>query len=78
MHYIQRDHSLEKLDALVHGLECIGNVVGHELCIDIDQRLVHPALLPTLPVSSCLPQISVWLKIPQEATHFVILATDTK
>lgn len=52
------------LYALVHGLECIVDTVGKQVWVHVDEGVIHPGLVPLLPVRSCDPQVLKRLKLP--------------
>ena len=60
-------------DTLVHGLEGIVDTVDEDVCIDVDERVVHPCLVPLLPVRSSDPQVLEGFKLFSQPTHLVIL-----
>ena len=60
-------------DTLVHGLEGVVDTVDEDVCIDVDERVVHPCLVPLLPVRSSDPQVLEGFKLFSQPTHLVIL-----
>ena len=60
-------------DTLVHGFEDIVDTVDEDVCIDVDERVVHPCLVPLLPVRSSDPQVLEGFKLFSQPTHLVIL-----
>ena len=60
-------------DTLVHGLEGVVDTVDEDVCIDVDERVVHPCLVPLLPVGSSDPQVLEGFKLFSQPTHLVIL-----
>ena len=65
--------SLEMLDALVHDLEGIVDGVGEEFRVHVHQGIMHPGLVPLLPVSSRQPHVLVWLELTSQLRDFVVL-----
>ncbi len=61
------------LGTLVHGLERIVDAVCEQFWIHVDEGIVHPRLVPLLPVSSRDPQVLERLKLPSKLANFVIL-----
>ena len=66
----------ELFDTLVHGLEGVVDTVDWDVCIDVDERLVHPCLIPLLPVCSSDLQVLEGFKLLSQPTHLVILQKD--
>ena len=66
-------YSLEVFHTLVHGLEGVVDTVSEQFRVHVDERVVHPGLVPLLPVSSRDPQVLVGLKLSSQLAHLVIL-----
>ena len=64
---------LEDLDAFVHGLEGLADLLLALLGVDAGQRVVHPALVPLEPVRGGDPEILEGLKVSDKLAEFVIL-----
>ena len=60
-------------DTLVHGLEGIVDTVDEDACIDVDEKVVHPCLVPLLPVRRSDPRVLEGFKVFSQPTHLVIL-----
>ena len=60
-------------DALVHNLEGIADVGGQQFRVNVDERVVHPRLVPLEPIGCRHPEILVGVKVTQQLAHFVIL-----
>ena len=67
----------EVFDTLVHGLEGVVDTVDEDVCIDVDERVIHPCLVPLLPVCSCDPQVPEGFKLFSQPTQLVITAKNT-
>ena len=65
--------SLEMFDAFVHGFEGSVDVVTKQLRINVDQWVIHPALMPAWPVGCCQPHVLVELKVSHQTTNSIIL-----
>ena len=63
----------EVFDTLVHGLVCIVDTVDEDIRIYVDEGVVHPSLIPLLPVCCSNPQVLERLKVLSQPTHLVIL-----
>ena len=64
---------LEMLDALEDCLERIAHVLLQLFSIDCCQRIIHPTVVPFLPVRGGQPHVFKRIKILDELTKFVIL-----
>ena len=60
-------------DTLVHNLEGIADVGGQQFRVNVDERVVHPRLVPLEPIGCRHPEILVGVKVTQQLAHFVIL-----
>ena len=61
--------ALEVFDALVHRLEGVADVGPQQLWINVDQRVIHPGVVPLEPVGCHDPQVLVGLKVSHQLTH---------
>lgn len=69
---------LEMFYTLVHGLEGIVDTVDEDISVNVDERIVHPRLIPLLPVCCCDPKVLEWFKLFSQSTHFIILKNNDK
>ena len=58
----------------MHGLEDVVDIVDEDVCIDFDERVVHPCLVQLLPVCSSDPQVLEGFKLFSQPTQLVITA----
>lgn len=64
---------LEILDTLMHDFEGTVDVSSKELRVNIDERVIHPRLVPLEPVSSSQPQVLERLKLSSQLANPIIL-----
>ena len=64
---------LEMLNTLEDRLECIVYILFQLFRINCSERIVHPTVVPLLPVRSCQPHVFEWLKVLDQSAKFVIL-----
>ena len=62
----------------MHDLKGVVDTVGQQLWVDIHQGVVHPGLVPLLPVRCRQPQVLIRLKFPRELWDFVVLQRKKK
>ena len=66
-------HTPEVFSTLVDGPIALGDILGQQLRVDVDEGVVHPGLVPLEPVRSCHPEILERLKVSSQFANFVIL-----
>lgn len=64
---------LEMFNTLENRLECIVYILFQLLRIDCSERIVHPTVVPLLPVRSRQPHVFKRLKVLDQSAKFVIL-----
>ena len=60
-------------DTFVHGLVGVAHAVDEYVRIYVDERVVHPSVIPFLPVCCCDPQVFERFKFTSQPGHLIIL-----
>jgi len=60
-------------DTLVNRLVRLVDVLINLLSVYVNQCIVHPALMPSQPVTRRYPQLTEWLKVLRQLGHLVKL-----
>lgn len=64
---------LEMFNALENRLKCIVYILFQLFRIYCSEGIIHPTVVPLLPVGGCQPHVLEWLKVFDQSAQFVIL-----
>ena len=67
-------NSSEDFATLVYRLVRLVDIFIDLLGINLNQCVVHPAVVPSQPVADCYPQLTEWLKVFHQFVHLVKLS----
>ena len=68
----------EMFNTLKDRLERIADILFQLFGVDCGERIVHPTVVPLLPVGSCKPHIFKRLKVFDQAAKLIILSKFTE